>query len=209
MTIDVNAPEVQKAIKDAVEEATNGLIKKRDELLAEVKSLRKKAEIDPEDYNRIKEENEQLKDKLTEQEKLVKKSATDLEAAKKAMESESGFVQKLLIDNGLSEALTKAGVKPELAKAVKAMFAGQAQIKIDGENRNAVIGDKSLSDYISEWSKSDDGKHFVVAPVNGGGGANGSNGANGGSKTMTRAEFDAKSHVERAEFAKTGGKVVD
>ena len=44
MSIDLSAPEVQDAIKAAVEEATSGLIKKRDELLKEVKEARKKAE---------------------------------------------------------------------------------------------------------------------------------------------------------------------
>lgn len=34
-------------------------------------------------------------------------------------------------------------------------------------------------------------------------------GGNPAAKTMTRSEFDAASHVQRADFAKTGGQVVD
>jgi len=210
--IDLSTPEGKAALQQYIEDATKGLVAKRDELLNEVKKLRKNSEIDPEEFNRIKDENEQLRDKLTESEKLIKKTNTELEASKKAIESESGFVQKLLIDNGLTEALSKAGVKPELAKAVKAMFQSQAQIKIDGENRNAVIGDKSLSDFIGDWAKSDEGKHFIVAPANGGGGANGSNGGNGGAKTMTRAEHDAMRQTNPAAvsaFFAGGGTLTD
>lgn len=211
--IDTSTTEGKAELQRYIDEAVSPLVKKRDELLNEVKKLRKNSEIDPEEFNKLKDENEQLQAKISESEKLVKKANADLEVTKKAMESESGYVQKLLIENGLTEALNAAGVKPELAKAVKAMFAGQAQIKIDGENRNAVIGDKSLSDFIADWSKSDEGKHFVVASVNSGGGANGSNGANGASKTMTRAEYDAKqasgNHAELSSFFASGGKLTD
>lgn len=43
-----------------------------------------------------------------------------------------------------------------------------------------------------------------------GGGANGSQGGGAaGKKTATRSEFDAMSHPQRAEFAKSGGNVID
>src|SRR5574343_235824 len=209
--IDLNTTEGKAELKRLIDEATDGLVRKRDELLNELKPLREKIKgVEPVEFYRLKDENEQRQAKISESENMVKKINADLEMTKKAMESESGFVQKLLIENGLTEALNAAGVKPELSKAVKAMFAGQAQIRIDGENRNAVIGDKSLSDFIAEWSRSDEGKHFVTASVNSGGGANGSGGANGASKTMTRADFDAKqangSHAELTSFFANGVK---
>jgi hypothetical protein len=117
-------------------------------------------------------------------------------------------VKKLLIDNGLSEALIKVGVKPELSKAVKALFAGQAQIKIDGNNRSALIGDKPLADFINEWSKSDEGKHFVLASSNSGGGAQGGGGSTQ-SKQVTRSQFDGMSPGDKMTFSKSGGRIVD
>ena len=176
--LDLNSPEVKAAIKDAVEEATRGLIAKRDELLGEVKKLRKDSQIDPADYQRLKDENDQLTDKLNEATKATKQALSEIEKERKARESESGFVQKLLIDNGLTDALTKAGVKPELMKATKALFAGQASIKVEGENRAALIGDKPITDFIGEWAKSDEGKHFVLAQQNAGGGGQGGGGQN-------------------------------
>jgi len=56
------------------------------------------------------------------------------------------------------------------------MFAGQAQIIADGDTRVAKIGDKSVSDFVKDWAASDDGKHFVSAPANGGGGSQGGRG---------------------------------
>ena len=80
------------------------------------------------------------------------------------------------MDNGLNDALLKAGVKPEMTKAVKALLSGQVTLKTEGENRIAFMGDKPLSDAVIEWAKSDEGKHFVAAPNNQGGGANGGGG---------------------------------
>jgi hypothetical protein len=84
----------------------------------------------------------------------------------------------------------------------------QAQIKADNGKYEAVIGDKALGEFIKEWATSDAGKHFVTADNNTGGGATGGNN-NSQSKTITRADFEAKSHVERATLAKDGFKVVD
>jgi len=186
--MDIDSPEGKAAIKAAVEEATSGLIKKRDELLNEVKTLRKNSEIKPEAYQALKDENDALNDKLAETGKALKVAQSDTEKATKALQAESAAVSKMLIDNGLTEAITAAGVKPELAKAAKAMFASQATIKADGETRAAVIGDKSLSDFVTEWSKSDEGKHFVQAPENSGGGANGGSGRADTSQNQTSTQ---------------------
>ena len=176
--LDLNSPEVKAAINEAVQEATKGLLAKRDELLGEVKKLRKGQEIDPADYQKLKDENDGLQEKVEHYEKAAKVSALEIEKERKLRESESGFVQKLLIDNGLNDALIKANIKPELLKAAKSMFSSQAQIKAEGDNRSALIGDKSITDFIAEWSKSDEGKHFVIAPNNTGGNASGGSSGN-------------------------------
>lgn len=207
--IDLSSPEVKEAIKAAVEEATSGLIKKRDELLGEVKKLRKNSEIDPEEFNRLREENEELQGKVTEAQKAAKKASDDAQKAIKQAEAESSAVSKLLVDNGLTESLTKAGVKPEYLKAAKAMFANQVQVVQDGESRVAKVGDKALSDFVTSWAQGDEGKHFVAAPANSGGGSQGSKPGAAGAKTVKRAEFDAMDQAERLGFAKEGGKVID
>jgi hypothetical protein len=208
MAIDLNDAEVKAAIQAAIDAEVAGLKAKNNELIDKVKKLQKGQEIDPQTVIDLEAKIDKLQGDLTASQKTVKEQSKLAETLQGQLKTESEFTQRLLIDNGLSDALTLVKVKPELSKAVKALFANQAQIKVDGDNRKAVIGDKALNEYIDEWSKSDEGKHFIAAPINGGGAAHGSS-TGTQNKTWTRSEFDSKSHFERSEFAKSGGKVVD
>lgn len=214
MSIDLNAPEVQDAIKKAadaaVEAATKPLLDKRDELLGEVKKLRKESAIKPEDLERVEQERDEYKANLDKAIKEAKEAKKLAETASEQLKNESAFTQKLLVDNGLSDVLVKAGVSnPAHLKAVKSMLASQVKIEADGENRVAKVGDKTLNDFVTEWASTDEGKHFITAPNNSGGNAQGGSNQNSNVKTMSRADFDAKSQVERASFVKEGGKVID
>ena len=209
MSIDLNAPEVQEAIKKAAEEATSGLISKRDELLAEVKKLRKNQEIKPEQLDELENQVEAYKAKWTEAEKQAKAIALEADKVKKLYEAESGYTNNLLVENGLNEALVKEGIAKQFLPAVKSMLKSQVQVKIEGNERKAVIGEKSLSDFVSEWSKGEEGKHFIAAPANSGGGSNGGGDAKGAGKTMPRSQFDGISSGEKNSFLKGGGKIID
>ena len=180
--IDINAPEVQQAIKDAVDAAIAPLAAKRDELLGEVKKLRKESAIKPEDVEKLESQIDELKTSLSTAQSEAKTFKANADKAQKALESESSFNQKLLVDNGLTDALTKAGVtNPAFLKAVKSTLANQITVVTEGDQRVAKAGDKSLNDFVTEWATSDEGKHFVSAPAHSGGGAQG-DGGNGGQK---------------------------
>jgi hypothetical protein len=193
----------------AIEEATEGLKTKNNELLGKIKKWQKLGDIDPVDYQQTISDNERMTSELSAAQKTIKKLSTDFDATKKQYESEAQFASRLLIDNGLNDALIKAGVKPEMTKAVKALIAPQVKIKAEGDNRSPVIGEKSLSDFVTEWASSDEGKHFVAAPLNQGGGANGGGNGKGNVKQMTRAAFDAQDPVQKSEFIKAGGVVIN
>lgn len=195
MSIDLNDPDVKAAIKAAVDEATAPLVAKRDELLTEVKQLKKGRQVDPEQVQKLEDQIDALRTELATAQKEAKTSKADADKARKALETEAGFTQKLLIDNAMTEALTKAGVREAVhLKAAKAMLAGQAQIVVDGENRVAKIGDKPVADFVSEWAKGDEGKFFVAAPHNSGGG---SQGGQGGGAANTTDLSKAKTEAER------------
>jgi uncharacterized protein (UPF0335 family) len=198
----------QEELDAAIEEATAPLIKKRDELLKEVKVARKNLE-NVGDVEKLHERIEALETERDTLAKQAKETTKQLETVAKQLESESGFTSKLLLDNGLTDALVKAGIKKELLPAAKALFSQQAKVIADGESRKAVIGDKELSAFVTEWSASDEGKHFVAAPANGGGGADGSRNTPQGDKVVNRSTWDTMSHVERSQFATSGGKVTD
>lgn len=209
MEFDINDPKVKAAIQplieSAVAEATEGLKTKNTELLGKLKKAQKDSTIDPAEHQALQESLTATEAKLSEANKLLKAAVKEAETSKKAYESEAQFVSKLLVDNGLTEAIIKSGVKPEMARAVKAMLSGQVALKVEGDKRTAMIGDKSLSDAVDEWAKSDEGKHFVSAPNNQGGGANGGGQDKGKVKTMARAAFEVLSPADKSAFAKDGG----
>jgi cell shape-determining protein MreC len=199
--IDLNDPEVKAAIQAAVEEATAPLLAKRDQLLAENKKLKKDSAISPEDYAEIERERDELKAQNT---KLGKDLKTATEAADKAtndLKSEQNFTTNLLKDNGLTDALTKAGVTNAVnLKAARAMLGGQVQIVVEGDQRIAKVGDKPLADFIGEWAKTDEGKHFVAAPGNSGGGGQGGQGG-GGQGGKVEGKIDGTDAERAAHFA--------
>ncbi len=197
MAIDINDPEIKDAIKHAVEEATRPLLDKRDELLNEVKQLRKGKQVSPEDLEKLEQERDSYKEQLAKYEKDLKKANESVLNIQKQLESESNFTQRLLVENGLTDALTKVGVtNPAFLKAVKSTLASQVQLIAEGDTRVAKVGDKPLADFVTEWAKSEEGKYFVSAPANSGGGSGG--GSTGGS-SQTKGKIDG-SLKERAEY---------
>jgi hypothetical protein len=207
--MDISEEEFNAKIQAAVEEATTGLAKKNQELLTELKEARKGRTIDPAELDKLQSKIDSLEADLgtanrsnKEQEKLLKK-------AQDALASESGFTQRLLLDNGLTDALVKVGVANQFLPAVKAMLGTQAKVIVDGDARKAVIGDKELSEFVASWATTDEGKHYIAAPGNGGGGASGGAGNGSGAKVWSRDTFNSKNDVERINFFKAGGKLED
>lgn len=183
--IDLSAPEVQDAIRAAVEKATEGLSNKNRELLAELKDARKGREVKPEDLEKLEAQVEKLQDQLSEANKAAKQSAKDAETARKELDTERTQTNRLLVDNGLTDALVKAGVtNPVHQKAAKALL--REGVSIDAD-KTLKFGDKAMADYITEWAGGDEGKHFVAAPPAQGGGSQGGRG--NATQTKTKADI--------------------
>lgn len=159
-----------------LEAAIEVLSAKNNQLLGEVKVAKAKAkgaEIDPAEYAALQNENETLKSELN---KATKDSAKTIEALQTSLSEKDGALQSYLIDNGLNDAMLKAGIKPEFMSAAKAMLKANTKVTAENGQYSALMGDKPLFDAITEWAASDEGKHFVSAPANSGGGATGGNG---------------------------------
>jgi HD superfamily phosphohydrolase len=159
-----------------LEEAIETLSVKNRELLGEVKVAKAKAkgvEIDPAEYAALQNENDALKTELT---SATKDSTKQIESLQATLSEKDGALQSYLIDNGLNDAMIKAGIKPEFMSAAKAMLRSETQIKAEDGKYSALMGEKPLFEAITEWAASDEGKHFVSAPANSGGGATGGNG---------------------------------
>jgi NADH dehydrogenase/NADH:ubiquinone oxidoreductase subunit G len=212
MPLDRNDPEVKALIEEVTTAATEALAAKNRELLGEVKTLKAKAkgaDIDPAEHAALQSSVEELSDKLA---KAEKTSKSEIEKLTKALSEKDGALSKHLIDAGLTDALVKAGVKPEMLDAVKALHQSKASINAKDGAYEALIEGKPLAEFVTTWAQSDQGKHFVAAKDNAGGGSQGGGNGKGSSKTMTRAEHDAKMAAgdpSLPAFFKEGGKVID
>lgn len=194
-TIEITQEELDAKIAEAVD----GLRQKNEQLLGEVKKLKKGRDIDPAEIQALESERDELRSKLTAAEKAAKIATKDAETIRKQLESEASFNQRLLVDNGLTEALTKNGVtNPVHLKAAKALLMQGIKVELDGDNRVAKMGDKPLTDAITEWANGDEGRHFVAAPGNAGGGAAGGGAGNGGAGAA-KGKVDG-SPAERAAY---------
>lgn len=203
--------DLDKAVKDAIEEATKGLKQNLSDALDEAKEAKRKlraaSEIKPEDMAALETELDKVKGELATAQKAAKDANTAKEKAEKALADESTFTQKLLVQDGLKSQLIAAGVKDEdYLDTLSAKFAGQAKVEVDGDKRVVKLGDKPLDAAIKEWAGSDAGKKFIAAPANSGGGAPG--GSKGGTgKGISQAEFDAMSPKDRAAHFADGGTI--
>lgn len=187
---------------EAMQESQKGL--KAD--LAKAKAKAKGAEIDPELHAELQTKVEELTNELS---KATGNSKKEIEKLTAQLSEKDGALNTYLIEAGLSDALAKAGVKPEFMDASKALLKAQATIKADGGKYEALIGEKPLADAIKEWASSDTGKHFVAAHVNSGGGSQGGGNGGGQAKQVTRDQFDAMNPSDQKKYSIDGGKIVD
>jgi hypothetical protein len=190
-------------------ESSNETVKGLKADLTKAKAKARGADIDPALVQTLEAERDALQDQVVNLGKELKVATTASEKLQNQLNEESGFTQKLLVENGLNDALNSVGVKnPEFLKAVKSMFASQVKIVTEGDARVPKIGDKSFADYFPEWAKSDSGKNFIEPDNNTGGGAGGGDGKGAKAKTMSRAQFDGISPAQKMEFSKAGGTVI-
>jgi len=184
------------------EQDIQGLKDKNIELLGKLKKAQE-GQTDAKEVARLEEALEKNQTELKEANKSLKLVNKELNETKTNLESEAGIVKTLLVDNGLTEALTAHNVAAPFIPAVKKLLAENVALKdVDGK-RIAVVGDKSLGDYIKEWSQGDEGKHYVSAPANGGTGARGANQTiSAGTKQISRAAYEANPGAYAGDLSK-------
>lgn len=204
-----------------LEEHGQGLVSKRDELLTEVKKLKEKLRafdgIDPKEAKEMKERMEELEQTASKGSKDVEaavqrteaKYKKELEKVTTALAAEQKVTTQLLVENGLTDALTKVGVVKAGLQYARAFLAPRVQIEADGEQRVAKIGEKKLAEAVAEWAKTDEAKLFIQASASTGGGASGGAGGGSSAKQMARTEFEKLSPADQMKYAKEGGRVTD
>lgn len=114
--------------------------------------------------------------------KLKKDHTAELETRDARISKLEGETRKRLVTDGLTAALTEAGVtSPAFLKASRAMLEGSVEvIEEDGvtvAKMKAEFGGDDLAKYVQNWVQSDEGKSFVTPAT--GSGAPGSRTPNG------------------------------
>jgi len=166
------------SITGQVDDDIKGLKDKNSELLGKIsKGKNSTTELESE-ITRLRA----LEDQVKQDEALSKKNYD--EALKLVNESSENKINELseqltatkqlnytmLVDNGLSLALDSINIIPGLKQGALSMLKPQVTVK-DGK---AVVNDASLSDFIKQWSETDEAKLYLQsANTSGSGSGNG------------------------------------
>lgn len=206
--------EIQKKIDDAVA----GLKAKNAELLADIKKIKDEKKSIAEALSETESEKKRIEEetalksgdieKIKEQ--LNKKHQNELQKLTEQLANSQNSLNSVMIDGGISDALSKANIAPAFVDAVKALFKTNYKPEVLNENGKvqAVIDGKSIQDFVTEWTQSDNGKHYVLARDNSGGGGEGAKGNTTG-KVLQRTVFESLSPADKTNHLKSGGKLVD
>jgi hypothetical protein len=202
--VNLEAPEIQAAIKaeaaKLVEAETGGLKTKNNELLDEVKSLKKKLEgFDPDEFKRLKDAEREagdrgIKDPVEFRKRIEEEFAPRLAKAEQDRDEALRKLNDTIVDNQLTASLVEAGVAKEFLRAVKADVSSTR--KIDVIDGGVVIDGKPVGDFVKAWS-AEDGKSFIAAANNSGGGGRGGNGggAAGANKVSDMSNADKAAFI--------------
>lgn len=109
-------------------------------------------------------------------------------------------------DVELTQELVKAGIRPELMNAAKALHISKFKHEFEEDGtfrtfRETDTGEQTVSEFVSSWINSDEGKAFV-APASGGGASSGNkpNGSNMGDNPFSKGAW---SKTNQAQLFKT------
>lgn len=130
-----------------------------------------------------------------------KKQIAELQAER---DNARGDVEKYIKTGELQKAMIENNIGKPYMTAVEAMLRDKVKV----EEGKVFMDERPIGEALKDWANSEDGKHYVSAPQNTGGGANGKS-SSGTGKTMARSEFDALPAGDRASFFKEGGKLTD
>lgn len=192
-----------KAFNDYINSLVNPLSTANEGLKKDISKLKKKAKsfegIDPEEYKTLKDELAELKKKKeegeTETEKQLRVAREQHQKEMKDLKNEVALLsddnKTMKVDATLSVALAKAKVKDGLLDAaIKLIKPDVSLVMVEGK-RVAMIGEKTIPEYVDEWCNTEVGKTFTLAKRNSGG--NGKGPGQSVSEDAAEKFFDKKS----------------
>jgi len=160
-----------KQMIEELQESVGKLENKNKELLNEKRKAQAKLQdFDADEYARNLDRLSELESKEAELTKQVDTLTQQNKQLEEMAQTKDSNLKNYLTESNLTEALAKANVRPEFMDAAKALLKSQVNIAEDDSGMQVLLGEKSVAEAVSEWAQSDQGKHFVSAPQNSGGG---------------------------------------
>jgi len=125
-------------------------------------------------HRKAAEERKKNEGKFEELQKdLQSRHAQEIEQIKNQLREKESFIHRLVVGDGLTQALLKHGVAPEFVEAAKALLERKVPISIDSDTYTAIVktdmGDAPLEKFVENWVQTNDGRPFVAAKGNAGG----------------------------------------
>ena len=141
-------------------------------------------DFDPDEYERLKANGDggnDVQKKVEEaRERERKKWERELTQVKEERDKLSQDYTATRTEVSLKDALNSIEVAPHLRRAAERLWSQDTTLDEDG---NVVTKDGTpVGDAIKQWAESDEGKHFIAAPGNSGGGAGGGRGTGANTK---------------------------
>jgi hypothetical protein len=176
-----------QAFADYIKTITSSLTATNDGLKADLVKLKGKVKefegVDLEELKKAKTDLEALQSQQREGETELQKamriasethkqSLADMEKKLNLLTNRN---RTLLVDDSLRMELTKANCKPLLISAAISLLKPNVSVIEEDGLEKAVVGDKTIAQYVEEWAKTDVGSNFVLAKQNTGGGVIGVN----------------------------------
>lgn len=174
-------------LESKISEATTSLSTANEGLKGDLTKLKKKVkekeDIDVDEFNRLKAENEQLRNKHDDDDNEVIKS---LKVANKQLSDKNENLEDRLntletdskasiMDGAIAKALVNSRVKDSMMRSAEKIIRADVAVVVKDGKRVAVVGEKTVEEYVKEWAQTEEGKNFIKADVNnGGGGGDGS-----------------------------------
>lgn len=147
------------------------------DITAELETLKNDPNRDKDTEQKLQKERERYEQRLRDAEA---KRLADLRAKEEEIKERDDLIHATLVDGGLTEALVKSGIAKEFMGATRALLRSSVKVrKGDDGKRHAVVdtdlGEVDIDKFVENWSKSDDGKPFVM-PAKGSGSHGSGNG---------------------------------
>lgn len=196
-------------VEALLDERTQGLKSKVDELLTEAKAAKQKAREAEEEKRRLAEKKAQENGDLESLQKSWQEKERQYQEKLTAYQQKE---QQFAINSAASKVASSIaeGANAELLSefVARRLRYEDGEVKVVDDKGNLTVS--SLEDLQREFASNPKFASLVKGTGSSGSGAT-STKSNGGAgqKTISRDQFDRMSQKERFEFSKSGGKVVD